>query len=261
MYRKASIRRSEFVVATIGCRDPDVKVSQHGGSRSLLKSLISIVVALALAGSARAEIVEVELTLPMPAKLDIRGRTNVVVTPFLSVSFDGENSEEIRGIEAEKEFNSYLERLLRRYTELKVLESGPLDYPTTDLSTLAKDRDFWRYVGETTQADLILAGAVDFDIEKRAGYRVEPFSTSTTTYYRQVLVERSGYEFDILMLVIDGETGALLYADNFKDFREFERARKDPLRGMYENLDALEGRIIGIFAPRWLKTPRAMFSH
>jgi hypothetical protein len=63
------------------------------------------------------------------------------------------------------------------------------------------------------------------------------------------------------MLVLDGKTGALLYADNFKDFREFDRARVDPLTGMYENLDALEGRIQGIFTQRWIKTPRVMFSH
>jgi hypothetical protein len=223
--------------------------------------LFTILIGLVLVVGVWAEIVEVELTLPMPAKLDIRGHSSVAVTPFLSVSFDGEDSAEFRGLDVEKEFNSYLNRLIRRYTQLKVKESGPLDLPTTDLGKLARDSDFWRYVGETTQADLILAGAVDFDVEKRIGYRAEPFSTNSTTYYRQVLVERSGYEFDILMLVLEGETGALLYADNFKDFREFERARKDPLRGMYENLDALEGRIIGIFAPRWLKTPRAMFSH
>jgi hypothetical protein len=205
--------------------------------------------------------VEVELTLPVPARIDLRGRSNVVVTPFLTVSFDGENTEEFRGVNVQKEFDGYLKRILRRNTKLKVLESGPLDLPTHDLASLAKDGDFWRYVGEITQGDLILAGGVDFDVKKRTGYREEPFSTNSTTYYREVLVEKAGYEFDILMLVVDGKTGNLLFADNFKDFREFERARLDPLVGMYENLDALEGRIVGIFTERWLKTPRLMFSH
>ena len=61
-------------------------------------------------------------------------------------------------------------------------------------------------------------------------------------------------------MVIDGETGGLLFADNFKDFREFERARVGPLVGMYENLNALENRIIGIFSRRWLRTSRSMFA-
>jgi len=208
-----------------------------------------------------AEVVEIELTLPLPARLDLRDRKNVVVTPFLTVSFDGETSTEIRDVNVQKEFDRYLKRILRRHTKLKVMESGPLDFPTHDLGSLATDGDFWRYVGELTQADLILAGGLDFDVQKIQGYRVEPFSTSSTTYYRQVLIEKAGFEFDILVMVIDGKTGRLLFADNFKDFREFDQARLDPLVGMYENLDALEARIMNIFAQRWLKTPRSMFSH
>ena len=216
---------------------------------------------LLVAAAPRAEVIEVELVLPLPAKLDLRDHQTVVVAPFLTVSFDGESHAEVGEIDVQEEFDGYLNRILRRNTHLEVLEAGPLDFPTRDLSRLARDGDFWRYVGELTQADLILAGGLDFDIEKRRGYRVEPFSTSSsTTYYRQVLVERSGYEFDILMLVLEGKTGKLLYAENFKDFREFDRARVDPLVGMYENLDALENRIVGIFTQRWLRTSRSMFS-
>ena len=227
-----------------------------------LRSIVFGILCLAVAAPLSAEVVEIELALPMPARLDLRDRSTVVVAPFLTVSFDGESSSEIGDVDVQGEFNGYLNRVLRRNTHLKVLESGPLEFPTRDLSKLAKDGDFWRYVGEMTQADLILAGGLDFDIEERSGYRSEPFSsTSTTTYYRQVLVERSGYEFDILMLVLDGRTGDLLFAENFKDFREFERARVDPLVGMYENLDALEDRIVGIFTRRWLRTTRSMFAY
>ena len=221
---------------------------------------IALSVGLLLGTMAWADVVEVELTLPLPARLDLRGKTNVVVTPFLMVSFDGESSSEFGQVNVQREFDGYLKRLIRRNTKLKILDSGPLDLPTYDLADLARDTDFWRYVGETSQADLILAGGLDFDEEKRQGYRSEPYFQGGFTYYRQVLVERSGFEFDILIMVLDGKTGALLHADNFKDFREFSRARADPLAGMYANLDALEGRIIGIFAQRWLKTPRLMFS-
>jgi len=220
-----------------------------------------LLLVLIAASASWAEVVEVELTLPLPARVDLRGMKSVVVTPFLTVSFDGESNAELHEVNVQEEFDGYLKRILRRNTRLKVLESGPLDFPTYDLASLAEDGDFWRYVGEINQADVILAGGLDFDVQKRSGYRIEPFSTTSAVYYRQVLIEKSGFEFDILMLVIDGKTGAVLYADNFKDFREFERARVDPLVGMYENLDALEGRIMGIFTQRWLKTPRSMFSH
>lgn len=224
--------------------------------------IVLLLLALGSGGTLLAEIVEVELVLPLPARLDLRGRDTVVVTPFLTVNLDGDSGpSEYREVNVQKEFDRYLKRIVRRTTRLKVLESGPLDFPTFNLVDLAEDGDFWRYVGETTQADLILAGGIDFDVHRLKGYREEPFSAGSATYFRRVLVEKSGFEFDILMLVIDGRNGKLLFADNFKDFREFERARVDPLVGMSENLDRLEARIMNIFAERTLKTPRAMFSH
>jgi hypothetical protein len=232
------------------------------GAALLSRSLLAFTASLLIAAAALPEIVEVELTLPLPARLDLRGRENVVVTPFLTVSLDGDSGVgENAKVDVQKEFDRYLRRILRRTTRLKVLESGPLDFPSYDLKDLSEDGDFWRYVGETTQADLILAGGIDFDVHRLKGYREEPFSAGSATYFRRVLVEKSGFEFDILMLVIDGRSGGLLFADNFKDFREFDRARVDPLVGMYENLDALEARIMNIFAERTLTTARSMFSH
>ena len=65
-----------------------------------------------------------------------------------------------------------------------------------------------------------------------------------------VLVEDTGYEFDIVMQVYDGLTGELLYSDNFKDFKEYEGESSDPLVGMFQNLYSMEDRIIGIFAQK-----------
>ncbi len=185
----------------------------------------------------------------------------VAVTPFLMFGQDGEEQIRYRGVDVQHEFDSYLKRLLRRNTKLKVLDMGPVDFPSFNLAALAEERDFWRYLGERTQADLILAGALDFDILELRGYRTEPVIVQGLTYSRQVLIERAGFEFDVVMLVIDGSTGGLLFADNFKDFREFDKARIDPLAGMFENLNALEGRIAGIFTSRWLRTPRSLFTN
>ena len=211
--------------------------------------------------SLKAEQVEVRLALPVRARIDLLDRKTLTVTPFLVLSQEGSGSIERRGVDVEKEFDRYLRRLIRRNTRLKILDSGPVDYPTYDIQDLSEDTEFWRYIGERTQADLIVSGSLDFDIQDRSGYRTEEYISpfDGRTYYRQVLVENTGYEFDIVMQVFDGRTGERLYADNFKDFRQFEAERADPLAGMFENLYALEDRIAGIFTQKWVEARRVLF--
>ena len=183
-------------------------------------------------------------------------------TPFVVVSQEGAEKVKGRDIDVQKEFDRYLLKVLRRETELKVIEPGPVDFPSYDLEQLAKQTDFWRALGERTQADLILAGGLDFDIQDRTGYRTEEYVSpfNGRTYLRQVLVEQTGFQYDILMQVYDGKTGALLYADNFKDFQSFEGENTDPLAGMFENLLSLEDRIVNVFTQKEVEASRILFT-
>ena len=210
----------------------------------------------------RAGDVEVTLLLPVRARIDLTDRSTVTVAPFLVVSDEGEETAARRGVDVEEEFERYMSRLIRRETRLKLIESGPVDYPSYDLSALSADTDFWRYLGERTQADLIVSGSLDFDIQDRSGYRTEEYVSpyDGRTYYRQVLVEQTGFEYDIVMQVFDGATGEQLYSDNFKDFKQFESERADPLQGMFENLYALEDRIANIFAQKQVAASRVLIT-
>ncbi len=218
--------------------------------------------ALVVAVPAAAATVEVRLTLPVPARLDLRDYRTVTVAPFLVVSQEGQETVLRRGLDVQQEFERYLLRLLKRQTPLKVIEPGPVDYPSYDLDLLAKDEVFWAALGERTQADLILSGSLDFDVQDRSGYRTEEYVSpfDGRTYYRQVLVEQTGFEYDIVMQVFDGRTGELLFSDNFKDFKSLEGEGVDPLAGMFENLYALEDRIAGIFTQRRIETTRTLFT-
>lgn len=205
---------------------------------------------------------EVRLTLPVRARLDMRNIESVALTPFLVVREEGQEPLRRQGLDLEGEFSRYLERLIKRNTRLDLIESGPVDFPAYELSALRREVDFWRALGERLQADLILAGSLDFDVQDRSGYRTEAYTSpyDGRTYYRQVLVEETGFEFDIVMQVYDGRTGKLLYNDNFKDFKRFEGERTDPLAGMFENLYALESRIAGIFVQKHVETNRVLFT-
>ena len=207
--------------------------------------------------------VEVSFTVPVRAKLDLLDRDSITLAPFLVVTEEGEGAIERRGVNVQDEFEGYLRRLLKRRTRLKLIDAGPIDYPSFDLDDLAADRDFWRLVGERTGADLVLAGSLDFDIQDRSGYRTEEYVSpyDGRTYYRQVLVEQTGFEYDIVMDVFDGRTGDRLYTDNFKDFKQFEGESVDPLDGMFENLYALEDRISNVFSQRRVETSRVLFTN
>ena len=215
-----------------------------------------------LCGAARAATVDVKLNLPVRARVDLTGRKSVTLAPFMVVSREGERDSRLKNVDIQKEFARYLTKLVKRESDLKVVDSGPVDYPNFDLEVLGKNRDFWRAVGERAQVDVILAGSVDFDVQDRTGYRTEEYVSpfDGRTYYRQVLVEQTGFEYDIVMQVYDGHTGEQLYSDNFKDFKKVEGESADPLQGMFENLSSLEDRIVGIFAQREVEATRTLFT-
>jgi hypothetical protein len=206
--------------------------------------------------------VQVKLQLPMRARIDLTGRQTVAIAPFLVVGREGADTRAKAAVDLQKEFERYLLKLLRRETALKVVEPGPIDYPSYDLDVLARDQDFWRNLGERIQSDLILAGSLDFDVQDRSGYRSEEYVSpfDGRTYMRQVLVEQTGFDYDIVLQVYDGKTGALLLTDNFKDFKQFEAEKTDTLSGMFENLMALEDRIVGVFKQKTVDASRVLFT-
>jgi len=225
---------------------------------------VGLVAALAFAATLRAD-VEVRLKLPVRARLDLEGKNSVAALPFIVVGGEGsETAERLRGtsIDVQREFERYLLKVLRRETDLKILESGPVDLPTYDLKLLAQNREFWVAMGDRTQADLLIAGSLDFDIQDKSGYRTEEYQSpyDGRTYYRQVLVEQTGFEYDIVIMVFDGKTGEQLYSDNFKDFKQLEGERADPLRGMFENLISLEDRILNVFTQKSVEATRVLLS-
>lgn len=237
--------------------------NQTARTRSLAVGL-ALLAALLAGTPATAQAVKVRLQLPIPAGIDLEGRDSLAAAPFIVVRQEGQSRMlRNRDIDVQGEFERYLLKVLRRDTDLQITEMGPLDYPTFDLTVLERDRDFWRAVGERARADLILAGSLDFDIQDKSGYRLEEYVSpyDGRTYYRQVLVEQTGFEYDILMQVYDADSGELLYSDNFKDFKSFEGEGGDPLTGMFANLASLEDRIAGVFTQKKVEATRTLYTN
>ena len=96
-----------------------------------------------------------------------------------------------------------------------------------------------------------MTGILDFDINDKSGYRTEEYTSPADgrTFYRQVLVESTGFVFDIDIVVFNGDTGEKVVEDNFRDFKEFDQRNYDELLGLFENLRSLETQLVGHLRP------------
>ena len=217
---------------------------------------------LLIAGLCSAGVREVQLSLPVRSKLALTGHERLYVGPFVRESGADESGQQLP-FDVAAEFERYLRKLLRRESKFVLIEPEVgLRPPTHDPLRLAKDADFWRALGSRTGADYIVGGSIDFKVQNRSGYKMEPYESPVTgqTYYRQVMIEQTGFTYDIMLNVYDARTGSLIFEQPLKDFQEKPERNFDEFTGMFSNLFALENQLIGIFVPRSVKTKRVLFT-
>lgn len=226
-----------------------------------MKSL-ALAVALALPLAAGADVLEVKLKLPVKPKLKITGEEKLAVAPFIIASGGEKKNDRAAKVDVQAEFNRYLRKQLTKSTKMRVVDTGRTQLPGTDVKTLESNRDYWRELGLRTGADYIVSGIVDFDINDKSGYRTEEYTSPADgrTFYRQVLVESTGFVFDIDIVVFNGDTGEKVLEENFRDFKEFDQRNYDEILGLFENLRSLETQLVGIFVSQETSAARYVFT-
>ena len=225
-----------------------------------MRARSAALVLILVAGVCGAGVREVNLSLPLRAKVAFTGHERFYIGPFVRERKGDEKLPEV-GFDVGAEFERYLRHLLRKETKFVLLPSVEgLRPPTHDPLQLAAAADFWRDLGARTGADYIVAGSIDFEVQDRSGYQAQQYTSPIDgrSYYRQVLVEKTGFGYDILLTVYDARTGAHVLEEPLKDFQEKQERRADEFTGMFANLYALENQIIGVFAPRTIKTKRVL---
>jgi hypothetical protein len=219
---------------------------------------------LASAGCSAVQSKEVKLKLPLRPKLAVTGREKVSLAPFIVASKLSERKDAARykDLDLDMEFRRYLGKQLGKRTKMTIVPMpADVKLPTTSLKELSENAAFWREVGTKTGADLILSGIVDFKIEDKSGYRAEEYVSRIDgrTYYRQVLVESTGFTFEVTVLAFDARTGAKLLQETFKDTKEKPRRAADEMLGLFENLFSLENQLLGLFVIREREANRYVF--
>jgi TolB-like protein len=224
---------------------------------------VAFVLAAALVPlAAFAGVLEVKLKLPVKPKLQITGDEKIAVAPFVIANNGERKNDRASKIDVQSEFQRYLRKQLTKSTKLRIVDMPATKLPGTDMKALEANRDYWKDIGAKTGADYIVTGIVDFDINDKSGYRTEEYTSPADgrTYYRQVLVETTGFVFDIDIAVFNADTGEKVLEENFRDFKEFDQRNYDEILGLFENLRSMEAQLVGIFVSQETSASRYVFT-
>jgi len=212
--------------------------------------------------AALAGVEEVKLKLPLKPKLQITGEEKVAIAPFVIANNGEKKNDRAQKIDVQAEFQRYMRKQLTKSTKLRLVDVPATRLPGTEMKTLEAARDYWKDIGSKTGADYIVSGVVDFDVNDKSGYKTEEYVSPADgkTYYRQVLIETTGFVFDIDIAVFNADTGEKVLEENFRDFKEFDQRNYDELLGLFENLRSLETQLVGIFVPQETSASRYIFT-
>jgi hypothetical protein len=226
--------------------------------RRVIAAAVLVLIPLA----AQAGVVEVKMKLPVKPKLQITGDEKIAIAPFIIASNGEKKNDRASKIDVQAEFGRYLRKQLNKSTKLRIVETPQTRLPGVDMKALEANRDYWKQLGAKTGADFIVSGVVDFDVNDKSGYRTEEYTSPADgrTFYRQVLVETTGFVFDIDIAVFNADTGEKVLEENFRDFKEFDQRNYDELLGLFENLRSLETQLVGIFVPQETSATRYVFT-
>lgn len=218
--------------------------------------------AFLIAFAAFAGVEEVKLKLPLKPKLQITGDEKVAIAPFVIANNGEKKSDRAQKIDVQSEFLRYMRKQLTKSTKLRLVDVPATRLPGSEVKALEAARDYWKELGAKTGADYIITGVVDFDVNDKSGYKTEEYVSHSDgrTYYRQALIETTGFVFDIDIVVFDADTGEKVLEENFRDFKEFDQRNYDELLGLFENLRSLETQLIGIFVPQETSASRYIFT-
>jgi len=217
---------------------------------------------LGVAAGAGAASKELRINLWIEPDLKLDGSERIYIGPVL-VEQRGGSKQSSEDLEASREFDDYLRKILRRKTRLDVLPVlEGLELPTSDPIELATMKQFWIDLGAATDADYIVAASIDVKVLDRAGYNTEEYVSPTDgkTYFRQVLVEETGFNFDILLTVYDGDTGEQILNEQITDFKERSDRKLRETEDMFAELYNLDNRLLGVFVPRSVVAKRTLYT-
>jgi len=218
------------------------------------RSILPAAVALLMVSGALAGWQVVEVSLPVPARLDTTGMQTVLVASFVT------NDHPV--IDLNREVTRFLRRELERGTPLQVLQVPPPAIPEQPLDQLLANDVFWKKLGDDFGADLVVSGRLLYESRDRSGFVQEDVINPTTQQKvrRTRYAEREEYLLELNLFFFKGDNGAFLYEDTFKDNALLEGTSNDALQILFDLLDGLRREILGILTRQTRLEPRYVWT-
>jgi len=223
-----------------------------------MNRLAAVAVISLLPLAAHAGVVEVKLKLPVKPKLAITGDEKIAIAPFVIANNGEKKNDRAQKVDVQSEFQRYLKKQITKSTKLRLVDLPQTRLPGSDMKALEANRDYWRQLGTRSGADFIVSGVID----DKSGYKTEEYTSPADgkTYYRQVLIEQTGFVFDIDIAIFNADTGEKVVDETFRDFKEFDQRNYDEILGLFENLRALETSLVGLFVSQEASASRYVFT-
>lgn len=210
-----------------------------------------MLLALSAAG---AGVIEVQVRLPMPQKIDVTGLRRVLVGGFRA----GDNPD----LDIDVEYVKFLKGLLKRRSSFEVVDADAPPLPEQELADVVKNAAYWKRIAQRFSADLIVAGVVDFERNDKSGFVQEDIINPTNgqRYRRTRYAEREAFNLAATHYFFKGATGELLYEGKLTEESMYEGRGNDALSALFQLAERMSPEIMGVLMPREKSETRYLFT-
>lgn len=202
----------------------------------------------------KGKTLRVGVRLPVAPRLELDGRETLLVTSFLS--------QETELMNTNRELVRYLRSEFRKASELDVLDVVPPPaIPEQTLEDLLANTEFWRHLGRTYEADLIVSGVIVYDREDASSFQdVDYVSSSTGQKVRTTrFVEQERFQYRLDVFFVDGKTGEILFRDRLQRAVIFQGLQNDPFAAFYELSESISSDVLSVVTHRTRQDTRIVF--
>jgi len=221
---------------------------------SLAAALVALAAGFLPGVPAYAGVVEVQVSLPVPQKIDVTGMRRVLIAGF--------RANDSPDLDVDVEYVRHLRSLLRHRSNFEIIDADAPPLPEQELADVVRNSAYWKRIAQRFSVDLIIAGVVDFEKLDKSGFVSEDIISPATgqRYRRTRYAEREAFNLAVTHYFFKGSTGEELYEGRLTEESVYEGRGNDPLTALQQLADRMAPEIMGIVMSREKSETRYLFT-